>query len=263
MYDPSANKPVTRQSSRLPERPTFLASNVFDGVMPGSADTYKTSFWDSASQAYDPLYPARVLASFSEVDPAKNLDIGLPVPNVEDLYIGPDGVVDQGCGQAGANCHGFLSAVQHAMPGSADPYVANAPQPVKEHYEDKPFFINFPFGYVAAGVDWYEGAGIRLASFDDNGRENAYPLVRVQARNAQGSVVATVDKILPISGEASCGNCHTTAQDYASGNGDDSCLTNRALLQGKPVVCQVCHYTPALDLAQVDPMAGPDGNGRK
>lgn len=51
MYDPSANKPVTRQSSRLPERPTFLASNVFDGVMPGSADTYKTSFWDSALQA--------------------------------------------------------------------------------------------------------------------------------------------------------------------------------------------------------------------
>ena len=48
-------------------------------------------------------------------------------------------------------------------------------------------------------------------------------------------------------------------------NGSASCLTNLALEQSKPAVCQVCHYTPALDLAQVGPMAGPPGstaNGR-
>jgi len=48
-------------------------------------------------------------------------------------------------------------------------------------------------------------------------------------------------------------------------NGSASCLTNQALVQDKPVVCQVCHYTPALDLAQVGPVAGPpgtDANGR-
>ena len=36
-------------------------------------------------------------------------------------------------------------------------------------------------------------------------------------------------------------------------------------MQNKPVVCQVCHYTPALDLAQVGPKAGApgtEGNGR-
>ncbi len=36
-------------------------------------------------------------------------------------------------------------------------------------------------------------------------------------------------------------------------------------MQGKPVVCQVCHYTPALDLAQLGPLAGATGtiaNGR-
>jgi hypothetical protein len=36
-------------------------------------------------------------------------------------------------------------------------------------------------------------------------------------------------------------------------------------VQKKPVVCQVCHYTPALDLAQVGPVSGPpgtDANGR-
>ena len=44
-----------------------------------------------------------------------------------------------------------------------------------------------------------------------------------------------------------------------------TCLTNQALVQEKPVVCQVCHYTPALDLAQLGPLAGPEGtipNGR-
>ena len=44
-----------------------------------------------------------------------------------------------------------------------------------------------------------------------------------------------------------------------------NCLTKKALRQNQPVVCQVCHYTPALDLAQVGPKAGlPDteGNGR-
>ena len=48
-------------------------------------------------------------------------------------------------------------------------------------------------------------------------------------------------------------------------DGSESCLVNKALVQGQPVVCQACHYTPALDLAQVGPMAGPPGspaNGR-
>ena len=56
--------------------------------------------------------------------------------------------------------------------------------------------------------------------------------------------------------------CDITANN---GNGDASCLTNLALVQDKPVVCQVCHYTPALDLAQVGPQAGApgtDANGR-
>ena len=39
-------------------------------------------------------------------------------------------------------------------------------------------------------------------------------------------------------------------------NGGPSCLANRALEQHEPVVCQGCHYTPALDLAQVGPVSG-------
>jgi hypothetical protein len=42
----------------------------------------------------------------------------------------------------------------------------------------------------------------------------------------------------------------------AGANGNENCLTNKALVQGEPVVCQVCHYTPALDLARVGPLGG-------
>ncbi len=248
------------------------------------------------------------------------------MPNVEDLYIGADGVVNSG--------DEVLTAVQHAMPGILNPYVANSPQAVQEHYGDKPFFVNFPFGYVAQDVNWYEAAGIPFAAFDDYGRENAYPLVRVAAKSG-ANTLATVDTVLPISGEASCTNCHSDPADvqnsrssaptnalgnaglpvatslddpdgnlptkvsveYAAdinilrlhdlkhgaayvdtanntaacnitannGNGDANCLTHKALLLQQPVVCQVCHYTPALDLAQVGPLAGSPGstaNGR-
>ena len=127
------------------------------------------------------------------------------MPNVEDLYIGPDGLVNSG--------DEFLSAVQHAMPGIANPYVGNDAQVAEEHYGDKPFFVNFPFGYVANDVNWFEGAGVPFAAFDDFGRENPYPLVRVQAKNSSGTVLATVDTVLPISGEASCKNCHGSPVD--------------------------------------------------
>ena len=52
--------------------------------------------------------------------------------------------------------------------------------------------------------------------------------------------------------------CDVTAN---GGDGDASCLINIALVQGQPAVCQVCHYTPALDLAQVGPVAGAPGTG--
>ena len=344
----------------------ILSSNVFDGVM-ANGDTYKTNFWDLdgpvENGSYDAFYPA-----FNPFDPTQTLtplagppfnvgpDVGLPVPNVEHLYIGADGNVNSGDEE--------LTAVLHAMPGIAAPYTANDPQRAEEHYTSKPFFVNFPFGYVAEGVNWYEGAGVPFAAFDDNGRENAYPLVRVEAKpvdvdgNVTGPTLSTVDTVLPISGEASCVNCHADPDDlqsvtgrtsnstaptdtlaaaglpvalsiqdpdpdlpprvsleYAADintlrlhdlthgaryvntacdgvpagedcvadpatsdpcvipdpnsltpeNGSASCLTNLALEQNKPVVCQVCHYTPALDLAQLGPLAGPEGtvaNGR-
>jgi len=312
-----------------PNDPILGDPNAVRGLkVDGSS--YKTNFWDAvAGGAYDAFYPSGITPLLNEPLPV-TADIGLPVPNVEELYIGADGVVDQ----PGGSNDGTLTAVQHAMPGLANPYLINDPQTVNEHYDDKPFFVNFPFGYVAQDVNWYEGAGVPFAAYDDFGRENAYPLVRVEAKQGNNTV-ATVDTVLPISGEASCKNCHADYREFADSrtdaptqrllnanlpvaselddpddnmpmdvsieyaadinivrlhdlthgdsyvntagvstpciidqtnpNGNTNCLTNQALDQGKPVVCQVCHYTPALDLAQVGPVAGPpgtDANGR-
>jgi hypothetical protein len=324
-----------------PSDPILSRAGAVTGLKQDGS-TYKTNFWDTINQgAYDPFYPGGLgLTPLASGGFPVAPDIGLPVPNVEELYIGADGIVDQ----PGGSNDGTLSAVQHAMPGQFEPYATNAPQVVQEIYGDKPFFLNFPFGYVAAGVNWFEGAGIPFAAFDDFGRENAYPLVRVSARSG-ATILATTDTVLPISGEASCTNCHADPADVqdsnssqpttalrnaglpvatslddpdgnlpnkvsveyaadinilrlhdlkhgsryvstacdtagenclntaadpctinnAAPNGTSSCLTNKALEQLQPVVCQVCHYTPALDLAQVGPMAGAPGttaNGR-
>lgn len=296
---------------------------------------FKTNFWDGIPRgSYDAFYPALVTPLATGPFPVSE-DVGLPVPNAELLYIGENGIVGDG--------DETLSAVQHLMPGIADPLRANDPQPILEHYVDKPFFIGFPIGYVADGVNWAEAAGIAMSPFDDAGRQNPFPLVRVEASDGQ-AVVATSDTVLPVSAETSCSNCHSSPVDvpnmrstapagqlqaaglpvaqkswdpllavgavpeaigleYAADinilrlhdlkhgaayvepvddgggvvhqpavcdatqgdSGSESCLLYRALVERQPVVCQTCHYTPALDLAQVGPVAGPpgsDANGR-
>ena len=296
---------------------------------------FKTNFWQGVPlRSYDAFYPPVVTPLASGPFPVTE-DVGLPVPNTELLYLGENGIVGDG--------DESLSAVQHSMPGVGDPLRSNAPQPILEHYVNKPFFTNFPIGYVAEAVNWREAAGIPMSPFDDAGRQNPFPLVRVEASDGQ-TVVATSDAVLPVSSETSCSNCHSSPLDvpdmrssapaaallaaglpvaqkswdpllaagsvpeavgleYAAdinllrlhdlkhgaayvtpleiggevvhqanvcdpgqgANGSPSCLVYQALVERQPVVCQICHYTPALDLAQVGPVAGPPGsaaNGR-
>jgi len=267
------------------------SSQALSSVVNG--EVYKTNFWDVAFQAYDPFYPDGILELFySPSTPAKNVDIGLPVPDVERLYLEDGG----------------LHATQQAMPGLYDPYLLNQPQVFQEHFTDFPFFTGFPFGYVAENVNWFEAAGVPIAMFDDFGRENPYPLVRVQAQQGN-TTIASLDTVMPISGEAECQSCHA-AGAFTGGNdgGNGSAIQNldpitisfddpaygsvpmtasvewasdlnilrlhdqkhgTSLLSGfdtetgraaKPVVCQSCHYTPALDLAQLGPL-GPENDG--
>jgi cytochrome c2 len=311
---------VVRRGSTGADRPTRLgenqvtvrysaAANPNDPVLlntdsildPGFNGVYKTNFWDVARAAYDPFYPAGVLPLF--YPPGANiLDLGLPAPDLERLYLG-DGV---------------LAADQQSMPGRLAPYSVtsgNSMQSFSQYVGTQPFFNAFPFGYNAP-VNWFEAAGIPISAFDDFGRENAYPLMRVQAMAAPGNtlgvaagtVLASLDTVVPVSGEADCRACHAATVDGGNGSGivplsstavsiDDPQFGNvprpvsvewatdknilklhdvkhtTQLISGttadfpiagtaafKPVVCQSCHYTPALDLAHVGPN---DVNGRQ
>ncbi|MHC1742942.1 MAG: hypothetical protein AB9873_07915 [Syntrophobacteraceae bacterium] len=290
------------------------ASNPNDPALlnPRATRVFKTNFWDPnpvaggsslAFDAYDPFYPPGVLSQFP-LGP----DVGLPVPDVAELYP-----------VAGA---GRLVAEQQDMPGVSAPFSANAPQLFKRFDTDLPFFVNFPFGYRLTAMNWFAADGIPVAPFDDSGRKNSFPLVRVQARTktagltgSAGEVFASVDSVIPVSAESDCFRCHVSSGDGGGGQAacvpgvDASCAGEGSPRSGTPfnvvrasedksnvpaeakrewaadsnilrlhdakhgtqlqastpVVCQTCHYTPALDLAHVGPM-GPgdaDANGRE
>ena len=130
------------------------------------------------------------------------VDLGLPMPNVEQLYLGD----------------GNLSAEQQEMNGRDGPYLLNQPLAFRIFAQEQPFFVNFPFGYTSHDVNWFEAAGIPLTAYDDFGRENPWPLMRVQARSG-GQVMASVDTVLPISGEANCGECHNAPGEIVHEDG--------------------------------------------
>lgn len=262
-----------------------LSSKLPDGTV------YKTNFWDVAPGATEPtalaayraFYPPGILDAFYPI-PADMPDLGLPAPNTERLYLGD----------------GQLTAEQQTMPGRQVPYLDNTPKPFRLFTVDQPFFIDFPFGYIIDEVNWFEAAGLPITAFDDAGRENPWPLYRVQAKDSGGATLASVDSVAPISGEANCGACHNAVVDGGNGAGtrnlnvvattlDDPQLDavplaiskeyaadlnlvrlhdqkhGTTLEADKPVVCQQCHYTPALDLAHVGPKGPADGdaNGRE
>jgi hypothetical protein len=208
------------------------ASNAIDPRLePGKAtvnklangDVYKTNFWDEnvyrtggttgnslAFDLYDAFYPAGLLHdSFGYDIPNAGTDQGLPVP---DLASNP------------------LEIHQQNMPGYLDPYVNNDAQEFHRFDTTLPFFVNFPFGYTLSDLKWFSADGIPVAPNDEQGRENPYPLVRVQAKAAAGNslglatdtVLASVDTVTPISIESDCKRCHTSTAD--GGNGEAACF---------------------------------------
>ena len=117
------------------------------------------------------------------------------------------------------------------MPGSSSRYYrsSNTPQPFALFYKSIPFFINFPFGYTLSNINWFSAEGIPVTPYDDSGRPNPYPLMRVQARTisgnslgiSSGSVIASLDTVTPVSGEVDCSHCHSSAADGGSGAATD------------------------------------------
>jgi hypothetical protein len=71
-----------------------------------------------------------------------------------------------------------------------------------------PQAMKFENANSSVTVNWFRAEGIPLTPYDDAGRKNTYPLMRLVVKNASGSVLASSPIVLPVSDEMDCRACH-------------------------------------------------------
>ena len=176
-------------------------------ILGANGSIYKTNFWDGVS-AYGPFYPQGLLPLFFPASPQR-LDVGLPVPDVARLYLGDKQLVVNQQTMPSVTQFTFDPVTHVPVTLTTAPYVANQPQPFRVFEKNWPMFTNFAFGYVAANTNWFAAEGVPITTFDDIGRENPFPLMRVQALDkTTGATFASLDTVVPVSGETNCKTCH-------------------------------------------------------
>jgi PKD repeat protein len=57
---------------------------------------------------------------------------------------------------------------------------------------------------------WFSAGGIPVTPYDDQGRKNYYPMMRLVARDASGKTLASADIVLPVTDEMDCRSCHAS-----------------------------------------------------
>ncbi|HQR68439.1 MAG TPA: Ig-like domain-containing protein, partial [Thermoanaerobaculia bacterium] len=142
-----------------------------------------------------------------------------------------------------------------------------------------------PMGFDAA-LNWFIAEGIPITPYDDAGRKNTYPMMRIKVRDASGSLLASTDVVLPVSDEMDCTACHASGGGNAArpssgwvfdadpqrdvrrnilrlhddrnlGNPDylkaltaagynGAGLAQTVEVNGRPVLCAACHASEAL-----------------
>jgi hypothetical protein len=87
------------------------------------------------------------------------------------------------------------------MPGISRPLSQNKPQKFSRFNTRYPVFKDLPFGYVAE-PRWFAAEGLPVTNWDDAGRLNAYPLMRIRAvpkgkAVTASNLLASVDTVTP------------------------------------------------------------------
>ena len=281
---------------------------------------FKGNFWQTIAgdqyplwyEVYAPLYfgllqpPEPALGQPGDVVQDK----GLPVP--DSMKLAGNGIEPSCLTTADPRSECLLA--QAWMPGNLMPFDVNDPQHFDRFDRDFNFFNNLlgglGLGAVITDTNWFSAEGVPIMPIDDQGRSNAYPLMRVQAiAKGTNQVLASTDIVLPVASEADCQSCHARALDCASitqatygytmecseealdrrdlsafggvmtlegdalgalppGETLEQRLLNTAKINilrthdakhgttldsTRRVVCASCHYSPALDLAQLGP----------
>ncbi|HTL59267.1 MAG TPA: PKD domain-containing protein [Candidatus Limnocylindrales bacterium] len=58
--------------------------------------------------------------------------------------------------------------------------------------------------------NWFTAQGIPVTPYDDQGRKNKFPMMRLVARGSANNVLATTDITLPVTDEMDCRACHAS-----------------------------------------------------
>ncbi|HEY2773262.1 MAG TPA: Ig-like domain-containing protein [Candidatus Binatia bacterium] len=90
---------------------------------------------------------------------------------------------------------GASPAIDVGLTGVRMPGPANTPQPMRWD--------------SASG--WFIAEGVPLTPYDDAMNRNAYPMMRLVARDGAGTMLAFIDIVLPVSDEMDCRSCHSPA----------------------------------------------------
>jgi|GEM_PF-6105786 len=166
----------------------------------------KSNFWDNNPNTNQPYgFDSYDNIFFGLLDPNSIIfDIGLPVA---DSILLPD------CLSNPSTCE----FAQQSSSGINNPYKSNQPQIFHRFDKDVNFFSSVlpsPLGEVVQNSNWWTADGIPMLPIDDAGRNNPYPLMRIQAK-LNNSTVASTDIVLPVASEADCQNCHALMIDCA------------------------------------------------
>ena len=93
----------------------------------------------------------------------------------------------------------------------------NLPVDAGLHGHNMPGPSNTPQGMeYDAGLKWFIAEGIPITPYDDAGRKNYYPMMKVTARSSAGAVLASTNIVLPVSDEMDCSLCHASGSGPAA-----------------------------------------------
>lgn len=87
-------------------------------------------------------------------------------------------------------------------------------------------------------MTWYVAYGIPIVPYDDAGKPNFYPIMRLAAGTNGGTALATADVVLPLSDEMDCKRCHLSISFAGS---------NDPRTAAKPSSGWVFHPNPGID----------------
>lgn len=163
----------------------YLAEHEFN-----RADIQKNELWDVIYQPYNEVM-GKPQTGTNNIEAGQSRYTPFPVGEATVNITQPDESIKGNADKA---------TDVRRMPGIADPYRANNPQPIKAYSDEaKAFVAQF----------------IPVSSTDDQGRTNPYPLFRVEAKGASGETIATTDAVYTSASEVACRECHTKGKEGA------------------------------------------------